>query len=76
MSKALSTLGKALDRQSWLWLQEVEPEIATAVETEVDGGARPEDIRRFVTAHCGPDREKFAKRCEGAARHLQQHKSS
>lgn len=61
-------LGIALDAESWNWLSETLPEIATAVQNAMAGGASPEDIRRFVTGRT--QRSDLARRCEQAARHL------
>lgn len=63
-------LGKALDRQAWLWLQDVDEGIAAALEAEVEAGADPEAIRRFIVSHAGVNRVGIADRCEAAARHL------
>jgi hypothetical protein len=63
-------LGKALDRQAWLWLQDADEDIAAALEAEVTAGADPASIRRFIVAHVGVSRVGMADRCEAAARHL------
>lgn len=70
MSK-FTKLGKALDRQSWQWLQDTDTDIADAVEAEVQAGASPDDIRRFILAHVGGDRSGLAARCMSAARWLE-----
>lgn len=70
MATKLTRLGEALDRESWLWLQDNDMEIATAVEVEVAQGATAEQIRRFVVSHVGADRSALATRCQSAARYL------
>lgn len=41
-------LGAELDRESYDWLVDNHPSIASAVETCVGRGATPEAVRRFV----------------------------
>ena len=62
------TLGVALDAESWNWISETLPEIASAVQSATISGASPDDIRRFVAGHT--QRYDLARRCEQAARHL------
>lgn len=64
----LEKLGRALDEQSSMWLEETYPTIAEAVAEAVEQGARPEKIKRYVLGHIG--RLELALRCEQAARHL------
>lgn len=70
MTKTMTKLGSALDRQSWQWLQDSDSDIAAAVEAEVTAGASPDAIRRFILAHVGSDRSGLAARCMSAARYL------
>lgn len=67
MSKTMPKLGSALDKQSWQWLQDADEDIAQAVAAEVQSGASPEAIRRFVLTHAGADRTGLAARCMSAA---------
>lgn len=69
-------LGEELDRESWEWLAENHPAIADAVQISVHRGASPEEVRAFVMRRSGVNRADFAKRCESAARHLQEQKAS
>jgi hypothetical protein len=71
MTKTMTRLGTALDKQSWQWLQDADEDIANAVAAEVQAGATPEAIRRFILAHVGPDRSGMAARCMSAARWLE-----
>lgn len=70
MASKFTKLGAALDRQSWQWLQDADSDIAAALEAEVAQGATPDDIRRFILAHVGPDRSGLAARAMSAARYL------
>lgn len=70
MSKQLSKLGAALDHQSWQWLMDADAEIAEAVAAEVEAGASPDAIKRFILNHVGADRSGLAARCQSAARFL------
>lgn len=75
MTTKFSRLGSALDKQSYQWLLDADMEIAAAVEAEVATGASPDDIRRFILAHVGPDRSGLAQRCQSAARYLHAQKA-
>lgn len=76
MSKPIfPKLATAFDRQSLLWLEEVEPEIADALREEIANGAEPDSIRRFVIAQVGPHRTAIVDRVEAAARYLNQVKA-
>lgn len=69
MSKTdLPEIGRALDQISWQWLNDYHPPLAEAIEMEVERGAQPLQVRRFVMAKT--DRLELALRCEQAARHL------
>lgn len=70
MTKQLSKLGAALDRQSWQWLQDAAPDIAEALEAEVMAGADPEMVRRYIVNYAGDNRTGLADRCQSAARYL------
>lgn len=61
-------LGAALDRESWLWLTENLPEVASETESAVKLGATPEAARRFVVSRTG--RYELALRVEQACRYL------
>lgn len=64
-------LRAAFDKQSLLYLEEVEPDIADALREEVANGADPDSIRRFVVATVGQGRTAIVDRCVGAARYLE-----
>jgi len=64
----LSAIGSALDAISWEWLNDNHPELAMAIELEVDRGATPYAIRRYVVQRT--QRIELALRCEQAASHL------
>lgn len=75
MSKNVVTmpdLERALNAESWQWLEDNFASLADAVKAETQRGASPEDIRRFVFRKT--DREALAKRCEQAAAFLAEKK--
>jgi hypothetical protein len=67
-ANALPKLSAAFDAESWEWLQENRVALATALKSEVDRGATPEQIRYFVMNYA--QRAEIALRLEQAARHL------
>jgi len=64
----MSGLQVALDAESYEWLTGNQPEVLSALEREVSGGATPDQIKLFVLRHTG--RFELAMRCEQAARHV------
>lgn len=66
--RTLPALRTALDAESWEYLQDNWPALAQALRDEVNGGATPADIRRFVMTYSG--RPALAARMEQAAAHL------
>lgn len=65
----MPALRKALNQESWNWISENAPDLATALQTEVqERGAEPDQIRRFVMQHT--QRPALAKRCRQAAAYL------
>ena len=66
--KDLARIGAALDEISFAWLSDNRPTLAEAIEIEVERGATPVQIRRFVMSKT--QRIELALRCEQAARHL------
>lgn len=65
-------LDRAIDEESWLWLQDNAPGYADAVTAEVNRGHKPADIRqRFMRL---TQRPALALRLEQAARHLEREK--
>jgi len=67
----LVTIGSALNEISWYWLSDNHPRLAEAIETEVDRGATPKAIRRYVVRRT--QRIELALRCEQAAAFLVEH---
>lgn len=67
-TRELTTLGEALDEIDWQWLSDTHPRLAEALETEIELGADPDQVRRFVMQRT--QRKELALRCEQAARHL------
>lgn len=62
-------LDKAIDAESWSWLQDNAPVYADAIAAEVKRGRKPADIRqRFMRL---TQRSALALRLEQAARHLE-----
>lgn len=70
LEAGMNKLAKVLDAESYEWLYSQHPTLADAVEAEVNAGATPAEIRRFVLRHTG-GRLEIAYRCEAAARYLQ-----
>jgi len=64
----MNSLGKALDKVSYEWLTEAYPELVEAIEAEMNQGATPTQVKRFVLGHT--QRVELALRCEQAARHV------
>ena len=64
----LDALGEALDQISLQWLNDNYPELAEALDRQVERGAAPDQVRRYVVAHTG--RLELALRMEQAARAL------
>ena len=69
MAQVFDALDRALDEESWSWLEEQHPNLAEAVQVAVDRGARPGQIKRRVLMRT--DRYELALRCELAARWLE-----
>lgn len=57
--------------ESWDFLNDNYPALATSVQKMVRKGISPEAIKRRTVANMGAHREPLAKRCENAARYLQ-----
>jgi hypothetical protein len=70
-----ATLGKALDKDNWEWLQRDNEEIAAAVAAEVAAGAEPEAIGRYVARTNGESRSAYTARVVSAARYLESTKA-
>ena len=68
-TKTFAMLGQALDKASWDWLQQNDPEIAEGIVSAVGSGARATDIKSFVLRQT--QRFEMSLRCEQAARHLE-----
>ena len=59
-----------LDAIAYEWLATNYPQLVKAIDTELNRGITPGDVRFVVQRHGGPDRDDLALRCEQAARHL------
>lgn len=64
------TLGRALDRESLLWLEDERPDIANALREEIANGADSDSIRRFVIAQVGAHRTAIVDRVVAASRYV------
>jgi len=62
---AMESLEKAVNEESWEWLRDQYPGMATALETEVKRGATADDIRRWALRYTR--REPLALRLQQAA---------
>jgi len=67
-AEIVDKLGQVLDKESYEWLGSTHPDIADAIELEVQAGRTPEQIRHFVLKHT--QRPELAQRCLQAARHV------
>ncbi len=67
-TRELTYIGAALDEESWAWLGDNLPRLAEAVEREMELGADPLSVRRYVMGRT--QRQELALRCEQAARYL------
>lgn len=65
-TRELIEIGQALDEISAQWLSDNHPRLAEAVLVEVEMGATPELVRRYVMRQT--QRVELALRCEQAAR--------
>jgi hypothetical protein len=65
-----AALEKAINADSYQYLLNHSPALVDAIESELRGGHSPSDIRWFISAKVGPDRQPIALRCEQAARYI------
>lgn len=75
MSDRFAEFDRVLDSESWEWLQDNAPTVASTIERMVGRGVAPEEIRRRVLERSGAHRFAFAQRCESAARWLTSEKA-
>ena len=68
ISRDFPQLDKAIEAESWRWLNDYLPDMAEAVEAEVQSNAKPAEIRRHVMRKT--QRDRLAARCEQAAAHI------
>lgn len=68
MAQVFDALDRALDAESWAWLEEQHPVLAEAVQVAIGHSAKPDQIKRRVLSRTG--RWELARRCELAARWL------
>jgi len=64
----LPNLQRALDRESYEWMDSNVPDVLDALEAEIKNGHTPHEARLFVVREYG--REELARRVEQAARHI------
>lgn len=74
MSDKYLELDQVLEQESWDYLSDNFPPLATAVQKAVAQNVSAEDIRRRVVQKLGAHREALATRCELAAKHLERSK--
>lgn len=70
MSDKFIELDTVLDEESWEWLSDTAPKLATTIQKLVAKGLTPEEISRRVVQRSGPHRGALAQRCEMAARYI------
>lgn len=68
ITRDLPRIDTAINEESWEWLQDNVPTLATAVQKEVTAGASPSEIQRHVMRRT--QRAALALRCQQAAAHL------
>lgn len=66
-TKRMQAIADVLDQDSYNWMASNHPDLLMAIETELEQGHQPADIRRYVTIHT--QRIELALRCEQAARY-------
>lgn len=66
--KAMSTLQRAFNAESYAYLEREWPDILAAIEAEIAAGHTPEEIKRFALQWTC--RFEMAMRCYQAARHV------
>lgn len=75
MSDRFEELDRALDSESWDWLNENCPPLAISVQKAVEKGVSAVDIKRRVVDRLGAHRLPLAQRCEAGARFLHAQKA-
>ena len=65
-----NSITTVLDAIAYEWLSTNYPQLVKAIDTELDRGSAPGDVRFVVQQHSGADHDELALRCEQAARHL------
>ena len=70
MAVAFAALDRALEAESWTWLEQNQPALAEAVQVEVGRGTQPDAIKRRIVDRTG--RWELAQRCALAAAFLVQ----
>lgn len=68
MAVAFAALDRALEAESWSWLEQNQPALAEAVQVEVGRGSQPDAIKRRIVDRTG--RWELAQRCALAAAFL------
>jgi hypothetical protein len=70
MSDKFMELDRALDEESWDWLNDNCPPLAISVQKAVEKDISAEEIKRRVIDRLGAHRLPLAQRCEAGARYL------
>ena len=68
MALPFAALDRALESESWSWLEQNQPALAEAVQVEVGRGVQPDAIKRRIVDRTG--RWELAQRCALAAAYL------
>lgn len=63
-------LDSAIDEDAYDWLTQYAPAYVQAISDALNEGATPQQIRWYVSARVGADRQALALRCEQAAHHI------
>ncbi len=67
----LAPLQEAIDADAYSFLEQNAPGYLVAIDKVLAQGVTPAQVRWFVSAGVGADRQGLALRCEQAARHIQ-----
>lgn len=66
-----AAMGRSIDRSSFTYLEKLSnSDFAYQLESAVDAGATPQEIRDFIAKHCSAYDGDFAALAESAARYI------
>jgi hypothetical protein len=68
--KSSSPIVAALNVDSYEYLMEQAPALLAAIEAEMSVGVTPDEVKRLILRHIGPERIATARRAFQAAQHI------